>query len=265
MKEYYEEEAKIKVLYHDSYYLNSVKSMLKRIKYDSILDVGCGDGEVLNYLNKYNKKYAVGIDISSERIKHAMENYPDIFFREGDITNIPFGNDTFDLVMAIEVVEHLLPENLNNALREMIRVSNKYILLQVPFNEKITPEICPHCLEFIYPRGHLNSFTETKLKKLFLSHNLKILKIDYFYPALNNIILSHPLIKKYIFNNFIKRGGFISILAEKRQCLYGEKSADFQDECKICKHQQPHEKSPEYFIKCCEINSKDVRCIIVEQ
>ena len=50
--------------------------------------------------------------------------------QKGDIYKLPYKSNSFDLVVCTEVLEHL--ENPKKALRELIRVSGKYILLSVP-------------------------------------------------------------------------------------------------------------------------------------
>lgn len=52
----------------------------------------------------------------------------------------------------------------------------------------------------------------------------------------------------------------------KRQCKYPtihKNKYERKAVCLICRHAEPHEQTPDCFIKCCDVHSKDVRCIIV--
>lgn len=98
--------------------------ILKRIssKSNNILDMGCGEGTRLNYLIGKRKK-GVGIDISKTAIKEAKKRYPNSSFYEADLENVPFKNNTFDLVFSAFVFEHL--ENPEKVILEAIRVTKK--------------------------------------------------------------------------------------------------------------------------------------------
>ena len=61
-------------------------------------------------------------------------------------------------VTAVEVLEHI-PE-LDEAVKELKRVSRKYILITVPYKERPTPVYCPYCSKVFYKNGHLHYFDE---------------------------------------------------------------------------------------------------------
>ncbi|OGM15574.1 hypothetical protein A2985_01940 [Candidatus Woesebacteria bacterium RIFCSPLOWO2_01_FULL_43_11] len=88
----------------------------------SILDMGCGEGTRLNLLAKRAQK-AVGIDISRKAIELAKKKYPKLDFRQGDLEELPFRNESFELVYCAFVFEHL--ESPETALKEGIRVLRK--------------------------------------------------------------------------------------------------------------------------------------------
>ena len=83
----------------------------------NLLDIGCGsparcvkEGSFLRYVG-----YGHGIDIKPCNIEFD--------FKIGDMQNIPFGNEKFDVITAIEVIEHV--ENPSKALKEVHRVLKK--------------------------------------------------------------------------------------------------------------------------------------------
>ncbi len=72
----------------------------------SILDVGCGEGSHLFnicniVLNFYERVVGTGIDISKEGIIVASKNYPNKIWTVADLTNTPFKNRQFDVILNI--------------------------------------------------------------------------------------------------------------------------------------------------------------------
>jgi SAM-dependent methyltransferase len=94
-----------------------------------ILDVGCGTGTMLTHLARYGK--AQGIDVDEEAIGYCRERgLADV--RLGAAEHLPFDDGSFDLVTALDVVEHL--DDDVAALREIWRVLRPggQILMTVP-------------------------------------------------------------------------------------------------------------------------------------
>ena len=94
-----------------------------------ILDVGCGTGANLLMLSKYGD--AEGVDVSEDALafcrERGLENV-----KLGAAEQLPYDDDTFDLVTALDVVEHL--DDDLAGLREMRRVLRPggRVLLFVP-------------------------------------------------------------------------------------------------------------------------------------
>jgi len=86
-------------------------------KNNKILDVGCGNG-YFSQIAEFIGWDAVGIDIDSEAVKTA--NQLGVKAIESNLYNIPFDNESFDVVTMNHVIEHL-HEPLT-ALREVLRV-----------------------------------------------------------------------------------------------------------------------------------------------
>ena len=98
---------------------------------NSILEAGCGEGNVLHFINGlFPDAELKGFDFSKKAINRAILDFPQLNFEIGNIYEIDDVNSQYDLVIACEVLEHL--EEPEKALEELIRVSSKYILLSVP-------------------------------------------------------------------------------------------------------------------------------------
>ncbi len=112
-------------------FFKTLTGLISSKKVDSILDVGCGEGFTLNRLRENNiGRRLEGIEYSEAAIELGKRSYPDILITKGDIYNLPYKDKEFDLVLCTEVLEHL--EDPKRALKELIRVSNKYLVLSVP-------------------------------------------------------------------------------------------------------------------------------------
>ncbi len=112
-------------------FLKYVVKTTKPLQIDSVLDVGCGEGFTLDRLQKekIGKSYE-GIDNLDEAIAYAHKVHPKLDIKKGDIYDLPYKTNSFDLVICTEVLEHL--DNPKKAYRELIRVSKKYVLVSVP-------------------------------------------------------------------------------------------------------------------------------------
>lgn len=112
-------------------YYNNLLKIIKRENPKSILDVGCGEGFTLDMLqkNKIGKKI-IGIDNSKESIRIGKILFPKVKIEHASIYDIPFPDNSFDLVICTEVLEHLKTPSL--AIEEVKRVSRGNILISVP-------------------------------------------------------------------------------------------------------------------------------------
>src|SRR5258708_16302348 len=117
---------------------NFFKTLIKTIQplhLESILDVGCGEGFTLNKLKAAGiGKKLEGIEYLDEAIKLGKKYHPDIVIKKGTIYDLPYKDNSFDLLLCTEVLEHL--EYPKKALKELVRVTKRYCLLSVP-NEPI--------------------------------------------------------------------------------------------------------------------------------
>jgi len=113
-----------------SNYFKKLQILLKDLDYKTILDIGCAEGFVTNEISGIKECDITGIDLSARDISEAKKQYPYLRFIEGDIYKLPFNSKSFDMVIALEVLEHL--ENPEIALEEIQRVAKKWILFSVP-------------------------------------------------------------------------------------------------------------------------------------
>jgi ubiquinone/menaquinone biosynthesis C-methylase UbiE len=112
-------------------FYNTFYKMVKPLRANSILDVGCGEGFTLKKLEeKKIGKMNEGIDYSSDAIKIGKKIYPELNLKKGDVYKLDYKDNSFDLSICTEVLEHL--ENPTKAVEEIRRVTSKYIVFSVP-------------------------------------------------------------------------------------------------------------------------------------
>ena len=87
--------------------------------YMSLLDIGCGSGIFSDFAQSKGLSIT-GIDACEKLIKHAKQRNPDINFLEGDMEELPFSNDSFDVVCGFNSFQYA--GNIKNALTEAKRV-----------------------------------------------------------------------------------------------------------------------------------------------
>lgn len=145
----------------------------KRIK---ILDLGCGTGSVAEcFMNEHK---VVGLDSMRESIIYASKR--GIKARKGNIEDMPFKKESFDVVLCLDVLEHI--KNDKKAVKEVYRVlrNGGNLIITVP------------AFDFLWGDADELSFhfrRYTKKRILELLKDFKIKKCSYwntslFFPAL---------------------------------------------------------------------------------
>ncbi len=174
-----------------------------------VLDVGCGSGHGSNNLARKFKRVC-GVDVSEGAIKYAKENWQEknIDFVVGSGINIPFPRDTFDVVVAFEVFEHI--EKWESFLQEIKRVLKKdgKLYISTPNKDIYSPgtakPINPH---------HFFEMTESEFKKAisdvfeinhFFGQRTPIYNDHWIWRVVNPIFMVFKSVISYKTNNALK-------------------------------------------------------------
>ncbi len=97
----------------------------------NILDAGCGEGfGIRSVLAHSDATPVIGLDGSVGALRIARHLHPRRSFAAGDLLDLPFPDRSFELVMCMEVLEHL--DQPAAGLAELCRVSSRWLLLSVP-------------------------------------------------------------------------------------------------------------------------------------
>ena len=103
---------------------HAITTELHRLKRGSLLDVGCGRGEVLAMARQMGFSHVVGV----EAVNYLC-NGVDVI--NGMAHALPFEDNAFDIVTMFDVMEHLIPEDTAQVCGELQRVARREILLTV--------------------------------------------------------------------------------------------------------------------------------------
>ena len=161
-----------------------------------ILDIGFGVGTLLKILTRRGFKTS-GIEISEASIiklnKELEAQKIDTNIMKGDILALPFSDNYFDIVVALEVLEHTV--DLPRAAKELNRVLKPggILIISTPYRQKIKHEKCIFCHRRTPRDGHLHSFGEEDLYNLFKEKGLKAEKTKICFSKMDRF----PFLEKF--------------------------------------------------------------------
>ena len=205
--------------------LRVVIDQLNKISFNSLLDVGCGDGRFLRELHQlYPGKFFVGLDYSARAINLAKAFNPQLDYRCMNILEEKFV-EKFDIVTAIEVLEHIPKNELDTFIDRIIASlkPNSTFILTVPHkNVPLTDK-------------HFQHFTSDSLKEL-LSNKFSKISFIPFDP------------NSRFFDNFVRitgsKGNYFIITYKKlltycfklyiNKYLYSNKESRCKRICAVC-------------------------------
>jgi|GEM_PF-3042160 len=130
----------------------------------NVLDAGCGGGGYCDFLARQGFD-VLGIDLHEMYLELARQRFPSLTFQEADIAQLPFEDNRFETSFCFDVLEHV---DDRAALREILRVTSKRVLLAVPHQGD---EMFPYNLTFATYRDstHQRYYTEQSLRELIVS------------------------------------------------------------------------------------------------
>jgi 2-polyprenyl-3-methyl-5-hydroxy-6-metoxy-1,4-benzoquinol methylase len=136
-------------------------------KTNKILDIGAGYGFFLEVAKKRGWE-VYGSEITDEAIEHCEKKGITMF--KGPVSDIDFEKESFDIVVCIEVLEHLnTPLKFTKKVSELLRTDG-YLYLTTPnFNSVLRYRLKEQYNVIEYP-NHLCYYTPQTLNKLFTSN-----------------------------------------------------------------------------------------------
>lgn len=157
----------------------NIVELSKSIQFKNVLEVGAGEGSILNWLSQWNFCDDLNcIEISESGIEliksKNIKNLKSVLLFDG--YKIPYPDNHFDLVICSHVLEHVEHERI--LLREIKRVS-KHQIFEVPIDFSFYVD---RKLEHFLSYGHINIYTPSLFRFLLKSENFEVIRdINYLY------------------------------------------------------------------------------------
>jgi len=173
--------------------LDAIHSHLSKIDDIKVLDIGCGTGLMLNALEGVGKTY--GMDMSDDAVNFSREIFNGKVEKGLLPDQIPYEENFFDLITALDVIEHTdqdidslktIRSHLVSGGKAVITVP-AYMFLWSSFDEL---------------NEHKRRYTLTELNAKLIQAGFTVEKISYF-----NTLLFPIVFVVRILENFLKRGG----------------------------------------------------------
>ncbi len=132
---------------------------------ENLADIGCGNGIFGKLLAEHRPHIeTMSIDRSETALKYVKT--PKMV---GDINQIPLADNSYDCVSTLQVLEHIPVPLYQTVLTELVRVSKKYVLVSVPYQERLKASFteCPKCHSSFNVELHFRSYQLTDIQQLF--------------------------------------------------------------------------------------------------
>lgn len=102
--------------------------LLANFQFDTCLDAGCGLGGLVSQLTTNNKS-VIGCEVSEHAVNQCQQR--GMQCRLAALHDLPFHNEQFDLVFCSDVLEHLIVDDIFDAISELIRVTKRDLVLSI--------------------------------------------------------------------------------------------------------------------------------------
>jgi SAM-dependent methyltransferase len=181
---------------------------------ERILVDGCGVGMYVKALQPYAREIW-GIDIEAEHLALAQEYVPDASLQRAMCEALPYPDDSFDLALSHEVIEHVTDDEMTAA--EMVRVLKPGGRAVVFAPNRWYPlETHGHYWRGVYHFGntplinylplslrnklapHVRTYTGEALRSLFIGLPVRVVHHSQVMPGYDNIVRRRPVVGKAI-------------------------------------------------------------------
>jgi pseudaminic acid biosynthesis-associated methylase len=137
------------------------RSVMASVKPRTVLEVGCNVGGNLQWVaEKVPAPNITGIDVNQRALAQLRSRVPGVNGVWGSARDLPFEDQSFDLVFTMGVLIHQPDESLPEVMDEMVRVAKRYVLCGEYFDNE-TKEV--------HYRGHSNALFRRDYGGLFVS------------------------------------------------------------------------------------------------
>jgi 2-polyprenyl-3-methyl-5-hydroxy-6-metoxy-1,4-benzoquinol methylase len=156
--------------------------------YRRVLDIGCGPGTFVGSLGEAHE--CVGVDISEQQIAYACQRYGSSSrsFKACRVTDLSDDVGEFDAVSAVELIEHLSPEEVKETLEAgvaRLRPGGKLVLTTPNFGGvwPVVEALLNRFGDVEYELQHTNKFTRSSLAVLITMLGMRETRVETYLGA----------------------------------------------------------------------------------
>ncbi|MBD2106313.1 class I SAM-dependent methyltransferase [Nodosilinea sp. FACHB-13] len=168
-----------------SFYVDAtVQETMHRLELNSherILDLGCGTGTLIQCLLRLNPETEIiGLDPSAEMLNVARQKLPkSVELRIGSADNIPFPNESFDLVISTNAFHYF--RHPYQAIQEVKRVlgPNGHLVITDWCDDYLTCRICDIFLR-LFNRAHFRTYGTSECQRMLQDEGLAKVSIEKY-------------------------------------------------------------------------------------
>lgn len=149
--------------------------------FSDLLDAGCGTGAMLGMIKRnYPERNYTGVDLSEKMIETANKNHMDgIRFVAGDCENLPFADNSFDVVTCSMSFHHYPnPEKFFLSLYRVLRPGGRFILRDMASNSRLLMWFMNHVeipiANKVMRKGDVHVYSRTDMQRLCDASGLKL-------------------------------------------------------------------------------------------
>ena len=151
------------------------------------LEIGCGTGQTAKEMSERGHR-VVAVDLRPEGLEAVRRANPSVILVRADATNLPFRRESFDLVTALDVLEHVDDSAALDELRAVIRPTGR-LILSVP------------AMPWLWSArdvdaGHMRRYTPRLLRAALLRAHLGIVALRYYQFLLFPLVVVSRLLGK---------------------------------------------------------------------
>ena len=169
-----------KSLYSDNPYsrkeyklqMNEVLDYLKTLEFSSVLEYGCGYGRYTRLLlQNFKIKSYVATELSQDSIKEAKKlsrEFDNVEFKIATIKDLNF-DEKFNLVLGIEVLQHIKEEEIQTCIDKLVNLSKKHIVNIDSYLDVKPENLAHHCFNHNYETFYSKNENVKEVKRIKLS------------------------------------------------------------------------------------------------
>ena len=181
LREFHYESAE--AAHTEKYLWRHIIALCSALRARRVVDIGCGNGALCRELARHGYE-VVGCEPSADGVRLAQSSAPELVFHQLAVDDNPdaIGNESFDVAIATEVVEHLLrPRNLPRFAKRLLRAGG-HLVISTPYHGyvknlvlAVTNKWDAHLNPF-WEGGHIKIWSRRTLSQLLDENGFEVVR-----------------------------------------------------------------------------------------